>query len=145
MNKSTKLQPIADIRKQQEQNAGRAHGESIRQVEQQQNQLNELITNRNQYTKAFQSAAKSGLSAIQMQEYRFFINRLDEAITQQEQHVINGQNRCKVSQQEWMTKRSKRKIINKVVESRELAENQRREKNEQKELEDRPHRVFGNH
>jgi len=139
MKQSTKLQPIAKIRKQQEDNAGRLHGEAIREAEQQKNQLDELINYRDEYIKGFESAGKMGLTAIQAQEYRLFINRLDEAITQQRQFVENGKNKCEASHQEWLQKRSKRKIIDKVVENRQQAEYLHQEQAEQKELEDRPH------
>lgn len=143
MTKSEKLQPIAKIRKQQELNAGRLHGESIRQAEKQQKQLDELISYREQYSKSFLSASESGLSAIQMQEYRIFISRLDDAIAQQQQYVTNDQNKCEISQREWLDKRSKCKMIDKIVETRQHAEHQEKEKTEQRELEDRPHKVFG--
>ena len=144
MTKSEKLQPIAKIRKQQELNAGRLHGESIRQAEKQQKQLDELISYRDQYAKSFLSASELGLSAIQMQEYRIFINRLDDAIKQQKQFVNNDQDKCEISQKEWMNKRSKCKMIDKIVENRQQTEHQEKEKIEQRELEDSPHKVFGN-
>ncbi len=140
MNSSTKLQPVAKIRKQQERNAARIHGDTMRQAEQQQKQLNELITYRNQYLKAFQSAAESGLSAVQMQDYRLFINRLDVAIEQQRQSVSNGQKKCEISQEKWIDKRSKSKMIDKVIENRKQTENKVVEKREQRELDNRPHR-----
>ena len=143
MSKSARLQPISRIRKQQEENAGRLHGESIRQSEQQKNQLSELISYRDQYSKTFRLAGESGLTAVQMLEYRLFISRLDDAIAQQEQHVINGQNKCAASQNEWMTKRNKRKMIDKIVESRQSAEGKELQRKEQKELEDRPQKSFG--
>lgn len=145
MTKSEKLQPIARIRKQQELNAGRLHGESIRQAEKQQKQLDELISYRDQYEKSFLSASQSGLSVVQMQEYRLFINRLDEAIKQQKQFVNNDQGKCEVSQKEWMNKRSKCKMIDKIVENRQQTEHQEKEKSEQRELEHSPHKVFDNH
>ncbi len=144
MNKSSKLEPIAKIRKQQELNAGRLHGESIRQAEKQQKQLDELMTYREQYSQSFLSASQSGLSAIQMQEYRIFINRLDEAIKQQRQFVNNDQHKCEKSQKEWMNKRSECKMIDKVVENRQQAEHQEKEKSEQRALDNRPHKVFDN-
>lgn len=140
MNRSTKLQLIAKIRKQQERNAGRLHGETIRFAEQNQQQLDELVSYRSQYEKAFRAASKSGLSSIRMQEYKLFINRLDEAINQQKQHVKNGQLQCENSQKEWMDKRSKSKMIETVIENRQHVEHKITEKREQKELEDRPHK-----
>jgi flagellar FliJ protein len=145
MERISKLQPIAKIRKQQEDTAGRLHGESIRQAEHQKMQLDELLNYREEYAKSFRSASESGLSAIQMQEYQLFINRLDDAIRQQRQFVLNGQQKCDASQKEWMARRSKSKIINKVVENRQVSEKQARQRLEQKEMEDRPHKASGEH
>lgn len=144
MNRSAKLQPIAKINKQHERNAGRAHGETIRQAESQQKQLDELINYRNHYSKTFQSASEAGLSMIQMQEYKFFINRLDEAITQQKLQVQHGQSKCKSSEKEWLNKRSQCQRIDKVIENRQQVEFQEMKQREQKELENRPHKTFTN-
>lgn len=144
MNRSTKLEPIAKINKQQERNAGRQHGETIRQSELQQKQLDELIIYRNHYAKSFQSASKAGLSVVQMQEYNLFIKRLDDAITMQKQQVNIGQNQCESSQKEWMNKRNKCQMIDKVIESRQQVEQQETKKREQKEQENLPHKIFSN-
>ena len=140
MNRSTKLQPVVKISKQQEKNAARLHADTLRQAEQQRKQLDELIMYRNQYLKAFQSAAESGISAVQMQDYRLFINRLDVAIEQQQQSVAHSQNKCDISQQELIDKRSRSKIIDKIVENRQQQENHILEKREQRELEDLLHK-----
>lgn len=140
MNRSTKLQPVVKISKQQEKNAARLHADMLRQAEQQRKQLDELIMYRNQYLKAFQSAAESGISAVQMQDYRLFINRLDVAIEQQQQSVAHSQNKCDISQQELIDKRSRSKIIDKIVENRQQQENHILEKREQRELEDLLHK-----
>ena len=142
MKQSTRLQPVENIRKQQEDNAGRVHGDAIKEAKQQQNQLDELIRYREEYVKGFESMGKSGLSAIQAQEYRLFINRLDEAIIQQRQFVEAGKVRCEASHQEWLNKRSKRKVISKVVEKRQSTEQLRQKQREQKELDDRPFKKF---
>ena len=144
MKASTKLEPIANIRKQQEQNAGRSHGEALRHAELQQKQLNELVNYRNEYIKGFQETGKSGMSAIKIQEYHLFIKRLDDAIAQQKQQVANGQLTCESSQQEWMDKRTKSKIIDKVVENRQDAENLKRQQNEQREIDAHPFRKSEN-
>ncbi|MCG6939182.1 MAG: flagellar export protein FliJ [Gammaproteobacteria bacterium] len=140
MNRSTKLQPVVKISKQQEKNAARLHADMLRQAEQQRKQLDELIMYRNQYLKAFQSAAESGISAVQMQDYRLFINRLDVAIEQQQQSVAHSQNKCDISQQELIDKRSRSKMIDKIVENRQQQENHILEKREQRELEDLLHK-----
>lgn len=138
MSKSKKLQPVAKIRKQQEKNAARIHGDTLRQTEMQQKQLNELIAYRDQYLKAFQSAAESGLSAAQMRDYRLFIDRIDLAIEQQRITVANCLKKCEISHEKWKNKRSSRKIIDKVVENREQLEKQTKDRREQRALEDLP-------
>ena len=138
MNSSTKLKPVAKIRKQQEKNAARLHGDMLRQAGKLQKQLDELIDYRDQYLKSFHLAAQSGLSAVQMQDYRLFINRLDVAIKQQQQSVASGRKNCEKSHENLIDKRSKSKIIEKVVESRQQLENEMIKKHEQRELEDLP-------
>lgn len=136
MKRSTKLQPVAKIRKQQEKNAARQHGDSLRQAELQQKQLDELVSYRDQYLQSFQSAAETGLSAVQMRDYRLFISRLDAAIEQQRQLVAHGQEKCEISHDKWIDKRSRSKIIDKVIEGRQQQERQVMEKREQRELDD---------
>lgn len=139
MSRSTKLQPIAKISEQEERQAGRSYGESVRQLEQQRRQLDELISYRRQYEASFQVASESGMSAIRMQEYKLFIERLDDAIRQQQQILENGRQKCVSSQKYWLHKRSKRKMIDTVIENRQQEERLHAEKREQKELEDRPY------
>ena len=139
MKKSTKLQPVAKISKQHEKHAARLHGDSLRQAELQQKQLDELVLYRDQYLKAYQSAAESGLNAVQMRDYRLFINRLDAAIEQQRRIVAQGLKHCEISHDNWIDKRSKSKMIDKVIEGRERQEREMAEKREQRALDDLPH------
>ncbi len=142
MSKAKKLQLIEKIRKQHERNAGRQHGETIRIAEQQKKQLDELLQYRDQYAKSFQTACEAGLTAIRMQEYQVFINRLDEAIFQQKQQILSGQDNCKKSRKEWLTKRNERKMLSKVVESRQQSEREQKDRREQRAIEDQPHKVI---
>ncbi len=141
MRSSKRLQPVANLAKQTERNAARQHGDVLREFQQQQQQLEELIKYRNQYVEQFQQAGKAGLSIVQLRDYQLFLSRLDQAIAQQRQQVQQHQAVSQQSRANWMDKRGKSKMIDKVVEGREQAEQQSLEKREQRELEDRPHRV----
>jgi flagellar FliJ protein len=143
MQNSKKLQPIANLANLSERSAARVHGSVLRELKKQENQLNELINYRDQYLNAFKTASESGLSAVQMQDYRIFLQRLDNAILQQQQQVVNGKQNTESSQRKWMDKRNKSKMINKVVENRQQLENKQVEKREQRELEDRPFKSNG--
>ena len=141
MRSSRRLQPVANLAKQGERSAARQHGDVLREFQQQQQQLEELIKYRNQYVEQFQQAGKAGLSIVQVRDYQLFLSRLDQAIAQQRQLVQQHQAASQQTQSNWMDKRGKSKMIDKVVENRELAEKQALEKREQREQEDRPNRV----
>lgn len=138
MNSAKKLQPVARLTNLNERNAARAHGSILCELQKQEKQLNELISYREQYLNAFKSAGESGLSAVQMQDYRIFLQRLNDAILQQQQQIAKGKQDMQLSRQTWQEKRNKSKMINKVVEHRQQLENKQAEKREQRELDDRP-------
>ena len=138
MRRSKKLQPVANLAKINERSAAKLHGSVLRELQKQETQLDELINYRDQYLNAFKTASEAGLSAIQMQDYRIFLQRLDDAIQQQQQNVINGRQNTQSSQEKWTDTRNRSDMINKVVENRQQLENQQVEKREQRELEDRP-------
>ncbi|PCJ88923.1 MAG: flagellar export protein FliJ [Thiotrichaceae bacterium] len=138
MKSSKKLQPIANLAKQNERGAARNHGNVLRALKQQENQLNELISYRNEYINTFNSAGANGMSVIQFQDYTLFLHRLDDAIKQQQQLVTNGRTDCDQSKSKWLDKRNRSKMVNKVVEKRQLNESKQQDKREQRELESQP-------
>lgn len=138
MKRSRRLDPVAKVAKHQERNAARQLGDNLRQLEQQQKQLDDLITYRDQYVAGFQQAGKAGLTVVQMQDYQSFLSRLDTAILQQQQQLVLSQKNCEHSQAAWHNKNGHSKMIDKVVENRQMAENRRRDEQEQREQDDRP-------
>ncbi len=138
MKRSRRLHPVAKFARQQERDAARSLGDSLRQAEQQQKQLDALVNYRDQYVAGFQSAGKEGLTAVQLRDYQLFLSRLDTAITQQQQKLEDSRKGCEQSQAEWKDKHGHSKMIDKVVESRNQDENREMERQEQREQDDRP-------
>ncbi len=141
MRSAKRLQPVANLAKHNERHAARQHGDVLREFQRHQQQLEELIKYRNQYFENFQQAGKAGLSIVQLRDYQLFLTRLDQAIAQQRQQVQQGQNAASRSQANWMDKRGRSRMIDKVVESRTQIEHHAAIKREQRELEDRPQPV----
>ncbi len=131
------LQPVATIAKAHEQNAARQMGDMLRQVEAQQNQLKTLMSYRDDYIENFSSAGRAGLSAVQMQDYQVFIHRLDTAIVQQQEQVVQSRQECEQSRAYWQSKHNHSEMINKVVETRNQQEIQSKNSHEQREQDDR--------
>lgn len=135
---SKKLQPVANLASQNERNAARQHGSVLNELKKQEQQLEELIGYRDQYLDTFSTVGRSGLSAIQLQDYRIFIRRLDDAIKQQKEMVLIGIRNSEESKGKWIDTRNRSKMIDKVVENRKLTESKSQDRSEQRELEDRP-------
>jgi len=138
MKKSRRLRPVAKFAHQRERDAARTLGANLRQLEQQQKQLDDLIEYRDQYVAGFQAAGKDGLTAVQLRDYQVFLSRLDSAIVQQQQKLAASQLDCELSQAAWQDKHGHSKMIDKVIERREVDENRKLEQQEQREQDDRP-------
>ncbi len=138
MKRSRRLDPVAKVARQQERNAARQLGNTRQQVESQQKQLDQLIAYRQQYVQGFNLAAKDGFSALQMQDYKLFLSRLDSAIMQQQQLVAASLDNCEQSQVEWQNRHNHSKLINKLVNNRRQHENRQQDNREQREQDDRP-------
>jgi len=138
MKRSRRLGPVAMVARQRERNAARQLGDSLRHVEQQQKQLDDLIGYRDQYVAGFQAAGKAGLTAVQLRDYQLFLSRLDTAIMQQQMQLAASRQNCEQSQAEWQNKHGHSKMIDKVVENRQQDENRKLDEQEQREQDDRP-------
>jgi len=138
MKGSRRLRPVARIAQHRERDAARQLGNSLRQAEQQQKQLDSLIEYRDQYVTSFKNAGEQGLSAVQMRDYQLFLRRLDSAIMQQQQKLVASRQDCDLSQADWQNKHGHSKMIDKVVEKREQTETHKLDAQEQRELDDRP-------
>jgi flagellar FliJ protein len=138
MKSSRRLGPIAKLAKQRERNAASYLGDSLRQADLQQKQLDELINYRDEYVAGFKDAGKAGLSSVQLRDYQVFLSRLDSAIQQQQQKLVASRHNCQQSQAQWQDEHGHSKMIDKAVEKRRQAENRRQDELEQREQDDRP-------
>jgi len=134
---SRRLGPVAKLARQRERNAARHLGDTMRQLEHQQKQLEDLISYRDEYVAGFEQAGKAGLSSVQLRDYQVFLSRLDTAILQQQQQLLACRQKCEQSQAEWQDKHGRSKMIDKVVENRRQTENRRQDELEQREQDDR--------
>jgi len=138
MKSSRRLGPVAKLAKQRERNAASHLGDSLRQADLQQKQLDDLINYRDEYVAGFKAAGKAGLSSVQLRDYQVFLSRLDSAILQQQQKLAASRQNCQQSQAQWQDEHGHSKMIDKAVEKRRQAENRRQDELEQREQDDRP-------
>lgn len=77
------LQPLVHLAKQKNDAATRKLGQLNQQQQSAQGKLDTLLQFRRDYQDKFQEAAKNGMDQHDLRNFQSFINRLDEAITQQ--------------------------------------------------------------
>ncbi len=87
-------------------------GESQKNLEDKIGRLEELNTYRQLY--AAKGKLKTGLHALQWQDYQKFLKRLDQAVAVQEQVVCDGQTRREEHRQRWMVKRQRLESLSAV-------------------------------
>ncbi len=140
MTPSKRFKPVQRIAESREQDAARQFGKSQRNVEQQKTRLEELKQYHKEYNENFQAAAKSGITATQMHEYRAFLAKLENAIKAQEKTVTASQQASFVQKENWKQKHTRTQALGKVMERYKNSEQQARDSREQKEADDRSQR-----
>jgi flagellar FliJ protein len=134
------MQPVQRLAQNRKEQAVRRLGESQQHLQLQQNKLEELRAYRDQYASDFETSGGAGLGAARVQDYRIFLNRLNEAIRQQETIIAESRVRHQESRQQWVDSRSHNQAIDKLVDRYRLEENKQRERREQKEQDERAQR-----
>ncbi len=143
MVQSKRLRPVHRVAESREQTAAREMGSSGRYVHEQQERLDELRRYHSEYLDRFHSAAKQGMSAMQLHEYRAFLAKLEHAIREQEAIIVDGRNVHQLNKDNWQQKHVRTQALGKVMERYKQAENKAEDKREQKESDDRSQRKPG--
>ena len=142
MKRSRRLQPVARLAENHEQQAARALGDAQTQLTQAEQRLGELQSYREEYERRFQQMGSSGMGSLQMADYRQFLHNLSKAIEQQEVIVQQAMNLVVQRKQHWFAKRGNTQMLDNVVqryESMEQREDDRKSQREQDERSSRGH------
>lgn len=140
MTRSKRMQPVQHVARGREQDAMHKLGQSQQHLNAQLARLEELRGYHEQYTRDFAASGESGLDVTRLRDYRVFLNRLGEAIRQQEALVANYRHQHEQSRQQWVESRSHSQAINKVVERYQAQEHRQQEQREQREQDERSQR-----
>jgi len=141
VTKSKRIKSIADIAKNRELSAAQVLGQKRQFLQQQRGRLDELITYRQEYSHRFETSGNEGFNARQLNEFRTFFNKLNQAIVQQRDLISHLDKECHVCQENWMSKRVNSQAIGKVVEKYQHREICEQEKREQLDLDERAQRL----
>jgi flagellar FliJ protein len=115
-------------------------GESHKTLLAEEAKLLQLQAYHEDYLRRFEASARKGLSSAQLQEYRAFLEKLDQAITQQIRVVAARKLDHSSKKDDWRESHTRSQALDKVVRRYRQQERQSAERQEQKESDDRgPH------
>lgn len=131
MTRSKRMQPVVEVTVQREREAAKRLGEAQQRVQAAEQRLDELTRYRQEYTQQF--AAGDSLTAARLQDYRVFLDRLNQAVEQQ--HAVLGRARqeADTQRQRWLDLHTRVQALGKVVERYRDEERSHHERRLQKE------------
>ena len=144
MAKPFSLQTLLDLSQLRMDEAGRKLGELLAGAQKDDQRVVLLQQYREEYQERFVAAAKLGIGRDAMNNYQFFLVRLDEAITQAQEMATQAKQRTAAGQRAWLDQRSQVKAFDTLSQrhfSREQYIENRKEQKAQDEHASRNHRV----
>jgi flagellar FliJ protein len=136
MSPSKRLKPVQRFAASKEQKAAKMMGQAKKSLQQEEAKLEQLKQYHQEYLERFRKMAGEGMSATQMQEYRAFLAKMDEAINQQQQVVAVSTDNHQSTRNFWQQKHSRTQALNKAVDRFREQEQKCADKHEQKENDD---------
>jgi flagellar protein FliJ len=130
------LQPLLDLSQLNLDASARRLGELIAGQEEAAARLEMLVQYREEYRARFLAAAKDGLSRDAWANYRSFLDRLDEAVTQATGLATASRQRTADGQQDWLAKRGKVKAFDTLAERHRNRLEKAEQRQEQKNLDE---------
>lgn len=137
MTRSKRLNPVVKVAEHREKDAARRLGQSQQRLEQQRARLRELVGYRDEYHVKFQQTCGRGVDVKQLQEYRLFLARLNDAIAQQQNTVVQAEREVERCRTSWLSTRTRSQALDKVRERYQDVERQEADRREQADLDER--------
>ena len=131
MTKSKRLEPIYKFSESRQQEAARRMGDSNQQLQTQLQQLEELKRYRSEYMERYQQQSLTTSGAVQVQDFRAFLAKLDHAIELQQQRIEGAKLDLENTRKYWMESRTHQRALGEVMERHRQRERAHEERKEQ--------------
>ena len=135
-SKSARLAPVKQMAEDRAKTATDAMVTARNDHQSHKQKLTDLMRYRNDYQTELQNKAKTGVSAMQLQQYQTFIAQLDKAILQQQHQVTRTKSELEHKQANWQHKNSHKEAITKAVGRMKKQELVAESNREQRELDE---------
>ncbi len=132
MNASDRFKPVLKVAENREANAARRFGQSQKQHREEEGKLENLRQYHAEYMTRFQQTASVGMNASQLREYQAFLNKLEQAIVEQEEIVRQSKLNCSTQKQQWAQKHVRTQTMDKAMNRMVETEQKKQDAEEQK-------------
>jgi len=141
MMKSKRFEPIHEVASTSAKDSSRAMGDAGRKVAELERQLEQLQVYRDEYVR--NSTQSSGaMDAVKLQNYRSFLDRLGEALNQQQKALDGARQEFEKRRVQWSEKRIEAESLNRVVDRFRKEEQNAADRREQSEGDDAAMRLM---
>jgi len=137
LKKSKRFEPVKQIAVNNETAAAVKMSQSAQAQDESVEQLEKLRSYRVDYVEEFKLKGQGGMSALRLQEYQAFVQKLDRAI--EEQVIVVNRMRSKLGEdrQAFNKTTSRKKVVEKLIEKSKQQELKEEDKKQQNEADDR--------
>lgn len=136
MSKSSTLDTLIELATDEAGKAAVQLGHSIRFATDAEQKLAMLIQYREEYGTRFQENLKTGLSAGDYRNYQHFIDKLDQAIADQQEIVHSARDRIDQDRSSWQSSEKKRASFDTLATRVQKAAQKKENRTEQKEMDE---------
>jgi len=130
------MERIFVVAKTEERHECQEMGQAQRLLDAELNRLDELLAYRRTYEQKV--SANSGIQSTHLVDYQNFLSRLNNAVSEQQKHVLTGKQNRDLHRERWMVKRRRLESLQNVVDRYRKSETQEEEQKAQKILDDHP-------
>ena len=144
IKKSQRIKIIVEIKAAQEKNALEIMGTSHRKLVAAQAQVDNLRYYRQEYQERFNQLGGTGINVVQLLEFRSFMDKLDQAITGQEQSLSTAKTDLLGKKKIWEELHYRTQSLQKICNAARAVEIKQEAKFEQAQQDERASRVVKN-
>ena len=137
------LQPLLELMQTRTDEATRTLGKLIAAEQSQRSRLQMLEQYREEYAQRLRENIAQGITRLVMLNYQDFLARIDEAIEQQRQAVLNSEQSTRAGQEHWKQQNKQLKAIDTLSQRHDARERYRENKQEQKLQDEFSTRKYG--
>ncbi|MCB1694820.1 MAG: flagellar export protein FliJ [Halioglobus sp.] len=131
--KRKKMDKVAAVAKIAEQQSARELNVVRQSHDEKSDRLEQLVQFKEDYETSLETAAEKGMPAKQLQDYRLFMSKLNQAIDKQSREVETTGQSLEEVREEWISKSHRKSALEHLLQAQRREQLLARERAEQKE------------